>query len=59
MNMYRFDKKEFKKWKKQNFEERLKFIDLWCEYMKKTSNKEWSRQQAVLINSQITKKMIK
>ncbi len=57
--MYRFDKKEFKKWKKQNFEERLKFIDLWCEYMKKTSNKEWSRQQAVLINSQITKKMIK
>jgi len=28
------DLKELKKMKKRNFEERLKFVDLWCEYIK-------------------------
>jgi len=52
------DFKELKRQKKKNFEERLKFIDLWCDYIKKTPNKIWSAQQAELINSQIKKDMI-
>jgi hypothetical protein len=47
------DLKELKKMKKRNFEERLKFVDLWCEYIKNTPNRVWSAQQAELINSQI------
>ncbi len=34
--------------KKKNFEERLKFIDRYVEWLKKTHNREWSRQQADL-----------
>jgi hypothetical protein len=49
------DLKELKKMKKRNFEERLKFIDMWCEYIKNTPNRVWSTQQAELINSQIKK----
>ncbi|MBU5687893.1 MAG: hypothetical protein KQA41_00595 [Candidatus Aenigmarchaeota archaeon] len=52
------DIKELKEQKIKNFEERLKFIDLWCDYIKKTPNKVWSSQQAEIINSQITKDMI-
>ena len=47
------DLKELKKIKKRNFEERLKFIDLWSDYIKNTPNKVWSSQQAELINNQI------
>ncbi len=54
-----FDIKELRKDIKINKNQRLEFINLWCDYMRKISNKEWSRQQAELINSQITKKMIK
>jgi len=42
-----------KKFKEQNFKERLKFINLYTEWLKKKSNKEWSKQQKALINSQI------
>ena len=38
---------------RRNKEERLKFIDQWVEYMKKVSDREWSRQQKILIDSQI------
>ncbi len=44
---------EMEKWKKQNAEERLKFIELYAEWVKKTPNKVWSAQQNMLINSQI------
>jgi len=37
------DLAELEKEKKKNFEERLKFIDYWTEYIKSHSDKEWSR----------------
>ena len=45
--------KEMKEFKKRNFKDRLDFIKFWIDYMKKHSDKEWSKQQAVLIDSQI------
>ena len=39
--------------KQKNDEERMKFVDYWAEYVRTHSDKEWSRQQAVLINSQL------
>jgi len=36
---------------KENNRERLKFIDLWSKYVLEHSDKEWSRQQNVIINS--------
>ena len=38
---------------KKNEEERLAFIDAWVRYIKTHSDKEWSRQQNTLINSQL------
>ncbi|NCN38905.1 MAG: hypothetical protein GW780_03450 [Candidatus Aenigmarchaeota archaeon] len=51
--MIKFDEKEFRDKMKRNFEERIWFINRWCEYMKENSNKDWSSQQARLINAQI------
>ncbi|VVB60665.1 Uncharacterised protein [uncultured archaeon] len=42
--------------KERNFEERLKFIDLWVDYIKKTPDNVWSAQQKELIDSQMKKK---
>ena len=42
--------KELKNDKRRNFEERLKFIDLYVAWLKKTPNKVWSRQQKALID---------
>ena len=36
---------------KDNKEERMNFVEYWAEYVKTHSDKEWSRQQNVLINS--------
>ncbi len=47
------DLKELEKEKEKNFEERMKFIDYWAEYVKSHSDKEWSEQQNKIINSQI------
>ena len=47
------DLEELKREKKKNAEERLKFIDFWVNYIKTHSDKEWSSQQKVLIDSQI------
>ena len=38
---------------KTNQEDRNNFIDFWVRYMKSHSDEEWSRQQNLLINSQI------
>lgn len=35
----------------RDLNERLRFVRLWAEYIKKTPNKKWSKQQNVLINS--------
>lgn len=50
MKTPKIDLKEIKKMKKQNFKERLKFIDKYTEWLKKTKNKKWSRQQKKIIN---------
>ena len=47
------DLKALKEFKKQNFEERLKFIDFWANYIKTHPDKVWSKQQNVIIDSQI------
>ena len=47
-----YDLEELRKDKQRNFEERLKFIDLYVEWLKKTPNKVWSRQQNELIGKE-------
>jgi hypothetical protein len=49
------DLTELEKDKKRNFEERLKFIDWWVNYMKTHSDEEWSEQQNGIIDSQVKK----
>lgn len=44
MKLPKVDFKAFEEFKKKNFEERLKNIDRYVEWLKKTSNKEWSSQ---------------
>ncbi|MBU1204223.1 MAG: hypothetical protein KKG60_04110 [Nanoarchaeota archaeon] len=39
--------------KEKNNRERLKFIEMWAEYVRTHSDKEWSKQQNILINSLI------
>ena len=39
--------------KKNNDIERMKFVDLWADYVKKHSDKEWSRQQKIVVDSQL------
>jgi hypothetical protein len=43
------DLKELEKERKRNFKERLKMIDLYAEWVKKKSNKEWSSEQARML----------
>ena len=38
---------------KTNAEERMNFVDYWAEYVRTHSDEEWSRQQKVLIDSQL------
>jgi hypothetical protein len=49
------DLEEMKKFKVENAKERLKFIDFWADYIKTHSDKEWSEQQNMLIDSQMPK----
>ena len=39
--------------KRDNKEDRINFVEYWAEYVKTHSDDEWSRQQNILINSQI------
>ncbi len=50
---YDFDLKELRAQQKKNFLERLKFIDSYVEWLKRTPNKVWSKQQNVIINQNI------
>lgn len=38
---------------KTNKEDRMNFVEYWAEYVRTHSDKEWSRQQNVIINSQL------
>ena len=35
----------------ENLKERLKFVDLWSKYVLEHDDRDWSRQQNVIINS--------
>ena len=37
--------------RKDNKEERMNFVEYWAEYVRTHPDKDWSRQQNVLINS--------
>ena len=41
---------ELKAQKEENFRERLKFIDQYAEWVRKTTNKNWSTQQKTIID---------
>ena len=38
---------------KTNAEERMNFVEYWAEYVRTHPDEEWSKQQKVLIDSQI------
>ena len=44
---------EFERSQRQNVEERRAFIKRWAEYVRTHNDKEWSRQQNKLIDSQL------
>ena len=46
-------KRVFLKPGKDNKEERINFVKFWARYVREHDDKVWSRQQNVLINSQI------
>jgi len=39
---------------KNNREERMNFVEYWADYVRTHPDEEWSRQQNLLIDSQIT-----
>lgn len=53
MKELKIDLKQLKEDKKRNFQERLKFIDMWVDYIKSHKPEEWSEQQRMLIDSQM------
>jgi len=38
---------------KTNKEDRMNFVEFWVDYIRTHSDREWSRQQKVLIDSQV------
>ena len=46
------DLRDLKEFKKKNFEDRLKFIEFWVEYIKSHADEDWSKGQADLIDGQ-------
>ena len=47
------EKKIYMKPGKDNSEDRLNFVKYWANYVKTHKDEEWSKQQNMLINSQI------
>jgi len=37
----------------ENNKERLEFVDRWAEYVRTHSDKDWSKQQNIIINSSL------
>jgi hypothetical protein len=50
----KIDLKKFEEERKKNAEERMKFIDYWANYVKTHPDEEWSKQQNILINGQLS-----
>ena len=38
---------------KDNKEDRMNFVEYWADYIKNNSDEVWSKQQNIIINSQI------
>jgi len=51
MKLPKIDLEELKKFKEQNFRERMEFIDKYADWVKKQSNKKWSSEQKKIIDS--------
>ena len=49
-------KRELEKIKKEIIEEKKRFISMYVRWLKRTKPKEWSRQQKLIIDSQLRKK---
>lgn len=45
--------KKAKDEKEKNKIERMEFVKFWAKYVKKHKDKEWSKQQNIIINSQL------
>jgi len=45
--------REFMKPGENNREDRLNFVNFWANFIRTHSDEEWSRQQKILIDSQI------
>lgn len=50
MKLPDIDLDELKRFKKQNFKERLRFIKEYADWMKSKPSKEWSRQQREVVD---------
>ena len=50
MNIPEIDLEELEKQKKENFQQRLEFIDQYVLWLKKTPNEKWSKQQKNIID---------
>ena len=50
MKIPKIDLEELKKFKEQNFKERMEFIDKYADWIKKNSNKKWSSEQKNIID---------
>ncbi len=53
---FKISARELRAKREKNFEERLKFIDFWVDYIKKTPDKVWSAQQKKLIDAEVKKR---
>ena len=52
LKLTKADLKELDAEKERNRKQRMDFINLYSEWLKKTPNKKWSKQQNKLIDSQ-------
>jgi len=49
--MMNVDLKELKRDKERNFQERLKFIDMYVEWLRRTPNKVWAKVHGEFVDS--------
>jgi len=49
MKLPKVDLKQLEEQKKHNFKERLQFIEWYAAWVRRTPNKEWSKQQKDII----------
>lgn len=50
MKTPKIDLKELRKIKEENFKDRLEFLGMYADWVKKNPNKRWSSEQGKLIN---------